>query len=174
MCQEAVSVVELGADHQEIGLRRSAFMRYAGQGHEIEIALPDHDLTSADIPELTARFEAEYRVQFSRPVPGMVIEILNWAVYASTSARVTTENHPQPVDQEFANQKTVSITCDVAGGLRQAQVVDRAELRPGHIVQGPALISEPQTTTLVSADFCAQVDGLGNLVLTQNVQGEMS
>ena len=41
-------------------------MRYNGQGHEIEIALPDRALTADDIAPLTAAFEAEYAASSSR------------------------------------------------------------------------------------------------------------
>ena len=45
---------------------------------------------------------------------------------------------------------------------------DRAALIPGNTLSGPALVVEPQTTTYVSADFTAQVDGDGNLILTRS------
>jgi N-methylhydantoinase A len=54
-----------------------------------------------------------------------------------------------------------------------AAVFDRAALEPGDYLCGPALIVEPQTTTLVSADFTARVDGDGNLLLDRSdPQGE--
>ena len=167
MGDEAQSVVELGAGGQEITLRRTAFMRYAGQGHEIEIELASHDITVEDLPALTKAFEVEYGRQFSRPVPGMVIEILNWAVYASTPARAVADTPAAPADRTLARDTTAELTCDVDGAAKQAHVVARATLAPGDVVQGPALITEPQTTTLVSADFTARVDALGNLMLTR-------
>ena len=63
-------------------------MRYHGQGHEIEIPLPDRPLTDGDTATLRAAFEAEYARQFSRSVPGMVIEILNWSVRLGTGVSV--------------------------------------------------------------------------------------
>ena len=51
---------------------------------------------------------------------------------------------------------------------KDAAVVPRKSLAPGDEVLGPALITEPQTTTLVSADFSARVDGIGNLVLVRH------
>jgi N-methylhydantoinase A len=164
---EARSVVELGAGGEQITLRRTAFMRYAGQGHEIEIDLPSHDITAEDLPALTRAFEVEYGRQFSRPVPGMVIEILNWAVYASTPARPVADAPATPAERALTRDTTAELTCDVDGATKQAHVVARADLTPGDVVQGPALITEPQTTTLVSADFTARVDSLGNLMLTR-------
>ncbi len=78
MCAEALDFVRQGAPEAPVITTRVAYMRYNGQGHEIEIALPDRSLTPEDIGPLTKAFEAVYAKQFSRPVPGMEIEILNW------------------------------------------------------------------------------------------------
>jgi N-methylhydantoinase A len=64
------------------------------------------------------------------------------------------------------------ILCDVSGDMVDAAVFDRADLVPGDHLCGPALIVEPQTTTLVSGDFTAQVDIDGNLLLNRIEFGE--
>ena len=173
MAEQASAVVRAGAPEGDLIQRRAAFMRYRGQGHEIEIALPDRDLAQADISELKNRFETEYRAQFSRVVPGMTIEVLNWALTVSTLAHPTAKmplaaarNKPRPVGQR-------QIICDVSGAPVSASVFERADLAPGDVLRGPALIAEPQTTSLVSADFSASVDGAGHLLLTRLEPEEM-
>ena len=162
---EALAVVRQGAPDAPVFTSRSAFMRYHGQGHEIEIALPDRDLAAEDLPALTAVFEAAYARQFSRPVPGMDIEVLNWAVKVETEAFRPRPVSPDPAPRDCQPERQVSLFCDVTGQERSAGLVDRAELAPGDRLQGPVLIAEPQTTTFVAADFTARVDARGNLVL---------
>ncbi len=172
MISEAKDVVSQGAGDAPTQTRRTAFMRYNGQGHEIEITLPGRALTSQDIQPLVAFFEKEYSKQFSRPVPGMEIEILNWAV------SVATLDAERPILPETLQQNTITptetrlITCDVDGIVKKAGYVVRAKLNPGDRIHGPALVTEPQTTTLVSADFSAHVDAIGNLVLTRDQKGD--
>ncbi|MEM1384682.1 MAG: hydantoinase/oxoprolinase family protein [Pseudomonadota bacterium] len=167
MLTEATAVVRAGAPGEARQTRRMAFMRYRGQGHEIEIDLPDRPLQSADTDHLTASFEAAYRTLFQRSVPGMVIEILNWGVSVSTRP-APTDPLPAPSGERQATpQGTRQIACDETGALLEAAVYSRAMLAPGAALSGPALITEPQTTTLVSAGFRATVDGALNLVLTQ-------
>lgn len=164
---EAVTVVRSGAAIGDLGTRRVAFMRYHGQGHEIEIELPNSALTLAELAHLKNWFELEYSRQFSRIVPGMTIEILNWGVTVSSHvptlkpATQTTENRIKEAT-EFRE-----ITCDVSGSKIRAGVFDRADLRSGDQIIGPALIIEAQTTTLVSVDFCALIDLGGNIWMTQ-------
>ena len=97
----------------------------------------------------------------------MTIEILNWGVTVSSHAPKlnpalqTTENRIREAT-EFRE-----ITCDVSGETILAGVFDRADLRSGDQIIGPALIIEAQTTTLVSADFSAFIDLGGNIWMTQ-------
>lgn len=167
MIAEATDVVRAGSPTGELHCNRIAYMRYQGQGHEIEITLPDRALTLGDAETLRAAFEAEYARQFSRAVPGMVIEILNWSVRLGTD--VTTPGaQPIPLQTIAATaQRQHEIFCEVTQRRRAADVYDRASLTPGQALSGPALVVEPQTTTYVSADFSAEVDGDGNLILTR-------
>ncbi len=171
MIAEASGVVAQGAGDAVTETQRTAFMRYNGQGHEIEIPLPDRALTADDISPLITAFETEYRKQFSRPVPGMQIEILNWAVRVATPDAELPDIPTTPDLTTITPSETRPITCDVDGQKKQASFVPRDSLRPGDRIHGPALIIEPQTTTLVSADFSAHVDAIGNLVLIQDQKG---
>jgi len=173
MIAEAKAAVAQGAQDAATETRRAAFMRYRGQGHEIEITLPDRSLSCEDIASLTTAFEEEYRKQFSRPVPGMEIEILNWSVQVATLKRDVPTLPETPPLNTITPEQTRPILCDVAGNFKEAGFVRRDGLKPGDRVRGPALISEPQTTTLVSADFSAHVDAIGNLILVQDRQGDI-
>ncbi len=173
MISEASAVVAQGAGGASTETLRSAFMRYSGQGHEIEIPLPNRFLTVEDLAPLTEAFESEYRKQFSRPVPGMQIEILNWAVRVATPDAAVSGLPAIPALTTLIPTEKRTITCDVDGQAKEAGFVARASLQPGDHVRGPALIHEPQTTTLVSADFSAHVDAIGNLVLIQDWKGDV-
>lgn len=168
MIGEATDVVRAGSPAGDLICTRTAYMRYHGQGHEIEITLPDRPLQAGDADTLRAAFEAEYARQFSRSVPGMVIEILNWSVRLGTGVAAPAPEPAPPQKSPAVPQRQHEIFCEMIQARRPADVYDRAVLAPGHTLTGPALIVEPQTTTYVSADFNAAVDGDGNLVLTRS------
>ncbi|MEM8792239.1 MAG: hydantoinase/oxoprolinase family protein [Pseudomonadota bacterium] len=164
---EAHAVVRAGAPNADLVQRRSAFMRYRGQGHEIEIPLPDRALEREDLDALKEAFDQDYARQFSRPVPGMVIEILNWSLRLGTVVvpPATAEKSASQTGTAARDRRT--IRCDISQQGIGVPLYWRPELPPGAWLDGPALIAEPQTTTLVSADFIAEIDGLGNLHLTR-------
>ena len=125
------------------------------------------DRTQAALADLKNHFELEYSRQFSRIVPGMTIEILNWGVTVSSQAPTlkpalrTTENRIREATESR------EIICDVSGETILAGVFDRANLQSGDQIIGPALIIEAQTTILVSTDFSAFMDLGGNIWMTQ-------
>ncbi|MBR42752.1 MAG: methylhydantoinase, partial [Acidiferrobacter sp.] len=144
MIEEALAIVRQGAGDNQIDTRRSAFMRYHGQGHEIEIPLPDRSLTHNDIDGLVRAFEEEYRRQFSRPVPGMEIEILNWGLRATTRTESLPVETIQTECRDVAPNATREIICDIDGTKKSAAFIHRDSLSPGDQFSGPALVAEAQ------------------------------
>ncbi|MEQ8652962.1 MAG: hydantoinase/oxoprolinase family protein [Kiloniellales bacterium] len=174
MEEEARDVVRQGAGERAVGIERSAFMRYRGQGHEIEIALPQQPLAIGDLTALQEAFEQAYRHQFSRPVPGMEIEILNWAVRVATLGDAQSSPRQGAEARDYSAEADCRILCDLDATEKPARLVQRRDLRPGDRLAGPALIVEAQTTTLVSGDFTAAVDALGNLILERTQSGGLA
>src|SRR5262249_52091750 len=78
MRSEAASFVREGAPRgARLVERRSAFMRYRGQGHEIQVGLPARDYRDRDRTLLCSAFERAYRALYQREIPGVDVEILS-------------------------------------------------------------------------------------------------
>ena len=96
----------------------------------------------------------------------MSIEILNWGLTVSAG----TAPPPERADDAPACQSRPKgqrrIWCNVSRTWAEADVYDRAALPAGSRIDGPALITEAQTTTFVSADFSACTDASGNIWMT--------
>ncbi|MGB7241751.1 MAG: hydantoinase/oxoprolinase family protein [Sulfitobacter sp.] len=168
MITEAQAVVRAGEPSGDLNQRRAAFMRYHGQGHEIEIELPNRALQPSDVDLLCSAFEAEYAQQFSRTVPGMTIEVLNWGLSVASIAPAPSRCPAISTRQAAVPQTTRKVICDISGLTCSAGVFERSQLVAGDTLHGPALITEPQTTTYVSADFGAEIDGFGNIWMTRD------
>lgn len=164
MQAEAIDVVKAGAGDRALEISRIAFMRYRGQGHEIEVDIPGGELDHDSIQILVEIFEADYRRLFGRIVPGMKVEVMNWSIHVSTE-----KNMPDRVATTDIYNQPASETSRKLNLGRQlvAQVYQRSELTTGDHLVGPALIIEPQTTTLVSAAFEARIDIAKNIVMTR-------
>ena len=168
MQREAETHARAAAGGQPLSVKKSAFMRYAGQGHEISVALPDRKLVPADAATFRADYEREYTRLFARHIPNAEIEIMSWVVLATTATEPPprlAKVEPRPPPKPIAERSVF----DAGFGRRLAvPVFERAALAPGMALKGPALIVEDGTSTYASSRFDLTVDAGGALVLSAN------
>jgi N-methylhydantoinase A len=168
MRAEAEAIVRRGAPAAKLVEQRSAFMRYRGQGHEIAVELPVRDLTAADRSTIRELFEAVYRRLYSRPIPGVEIEILSWVVALSAPSE---GQLGAPTRERASKPKPASrrpIFDPHTGEFEEVDIYRRPNLAPGARISGPAVIAEDETSTVVSPLFDARIDRFGYIELTRN------
>jgi len=163
---EATSyLLSAGIARDDIRLSRRLDMRYQGQGHEIEVTLPDTANAGAlfgDLGELFGRaYELAYTLRLDEPV-----EIVNWKVEAAGPApnlgRGYSLSRPAGAAKAL---KGVRLAYEAtAGRMTEWPVYDRHALSPGTTVKGPALIEERESTCVLSSGEAATVDRHYNLV----------
>ena len=165
MRAEAEGVIRLGAPEGEIVEERTAFMRYLGQGHEIDVALPARDLKAEDIDLLRERFDARYAALFGRTIPNLGHEVMTWRLSASIPVTAPKPLADTPAGADATPFETRDIfDPDVMKALPHG-IHLRRDLAPGHTVRGPAVIVEDETSTLVGRNFDATVLATGYLSL---------
>jgi N-methylhydantoinase A len=167
MRAEVEAIVRSGAGDAVLHEQRSAFMRYRGQGHEIAVALPVRDFAAADRPAITKLFEDAYRALYSRPIPGVEIEILSWvvAVSAPSLGELAAAVDIKPSAPKPRSQRAVFDPR--AGEFQTVPIYWRDDLAPGAEISGPAVIAENDTSTVISPLFDARIDRFGYIELTR-------
>jgi N-methylhydantoinase A len=154
-----------GIADRDIALKRRLDMRYAGQGHEIEVSLPeapDADAWFAGLGELFGRaYQAAYTLRLDEP-----IEIVNWKVEAAGPAPELGSGYRLGGASQSAKplKGTRAAYDPESGRLTEWPVYDRYALAPGATVAGPALIEERESTCVIGAGQTATVDSRYNLV----------
>jgi len=165
MRAEAEAVVQPAAPGEMLVESRQAFMRYRGQGHEIAVPLPNQPFAVDAAADLRRRFEATYEQVFGRAIPKLEVEALTWTLSLATDRPLPAPARPvakiaAPVPSDRRE------VFDPASGLReQAAVHERSVLTPGMSFDGPALIVEDGTTTVVPNGFTARINEVGQIVL---------
>jgi N-methylhydantoinase A len=167
MRAEAEAIVRRGAGAVPLAERRAAFMRYRGQGHEIAVELPVRAFNSADRAAITALFEDAYRRLYSRPIPGVDIEILSWVVTVSAPAQGELASVMPVRASEAQTHARRPLFDPQAGEFQNVPIYWRGDLTAGAKIAGPAVIAEDDTSTVVSPLFEAQVDKFGYIALTR-------
>ncbi|MBU9224794.1 hydantoinase/oxoprolinase family protein [Burkholderia multivorans] len=166
LSSEANHFARQGSGGMEPVLDVKAFMRYVGQGWEIPIAIPYRRFGAEDRATFTDLFTQAYTQFFGRPIDGLDIEIVSWAVKASSPLppveRLKLVEGLAPV----STPHTRRIFDAALHRSVEAAIVERSSLRVGETVVGPAIIVEPETSTLVTSSFNATVQPDGCLLVT--------
>jgi len=168
MRKEATDVVEPGAQGQRTREIRTAFMRYIGQGHEVSVEIPvkleEAELDSQSSGRLTMAFETEYTRLYGRTIPSLEIEILTWSLLVSTkesdglAINMSAKSYA-PDTTEFRKLMDAE-----SGEFNDAAVYDRLSLAPGAKIEGPAIVTESDTATVITRRFEGQVTDGGYMI----------
>ncbi|PUB15425.1 hydantoinase/oxoprolinase family protein [Yoonia sediminilitoris] len=163
---EATGFVRTCDAQAEIQAEFKVYMRYAGQGWEIPVPLTQSQAMSPNAAVFCTRFEEEYTKLFGRPVAGMDIEITVWSVNATTRPDPVARVSQTSAGEAAATTGTRPIFDPIAGHYHDANIVLRAGTKAGGYVQGPAAITEDETTIIVPASRIAvcQPDGCIDIV----------
>ncbi len=165
MQAQAREIVARGAPGAALSETHVVEMRFIGQGHETSLPLPVRALEMADAAMLEQAFHAAYAAQYGRSVGGVELEILTIALrieVAPPPPRHWPEAPPRPAPEPMGRRPVFDA---VAGRLIETPVYWRPDLPPGTGLNGPAVIAEQQTSTLVPGQFDARIDPAGNIVL---------
>ena len=165
MAQEAADAVAHGSFGAPVRETRLAYMRYAGQGHEIAVPLPVRPLTGADAAAVRAAYEAAYTAFYNRPVPGSDIEVTSWAVTVATAAPARQAMAAEAAPHRAAAAAARRVLDIATGAVSDWAVYERDRLAPGACFTGPAIVAEAETSTLVGAGWRGRITVQGHIEL---------
>lgn len=158
---------EAGFCDDKISTRRAVDMRYTGQEFTLRLSLPDKVSADEFKANLARRFselhEHRYGHAFEKAVPEIVclrVEVIGQlpkptirSALAGKPATYRAKQISRPVYFE-----------DV--GLVPCAVYSRDELSAGTIIEGPAVVEEMASTTLIHPEDIGRIDDEGNIVIT--------
>ena len=143
--------------------------RYVGQNFELSIPveMDAHGQIAGDA--LRARFDATHRRFYGYDQPAQEMELVTFRLRASMPGpRVDLATHSSGHRRGLLKPTgRRRVAFEVAETRIDCSIFDRAQLVPGDEIDGPAIIEQMDTTTLLPPDFHAEVDPVGNLRLTR-------
>jgi len=162
---EAFEVVCKDAGQGNVKIKRSAYMRYVGQGHEIEVPLPEGELSAKDNVAIQSSYEFHYQSLFGRIIPQRDIEFLSWSVEVCGPQPIRVEEQVTPRTQPARAATQRNAYCPELKAMIDYPIYERDKLVPGNCLSGPALVLEAQTTTYIPGNHNLHIDNLLNLVI---------
>jgi N-methylhydantoinase A len=146
-----------------ITVQRTLEMRYFGQNYELELPIGFTAFTAETVPALWQQFHDAHAARFGFNIPGEIIEIVN---FSATVVSAT----PKPEFRTIAEADGDAIPAGrrsvmFPAGRMDTPVYDRAALRAGHLIAGPAIVEEAASVTVLNPGQTLRVDRYGNLLL---------
>ena len=152
-----------GAGTGAVRVMRRAHVRYAGTDSALVI-----DFGDGSVAALAAAFEAAYRRRYAFLMEGRALVVEAVSVEAIAAGDAPAEPRHAAIAATPA-PATETVRMYSEGRWWEAALVVRETLRPGHLVDGPAIIAEKNATTVIEPGWRARVTELDHLVL-QRVQ----
>jgi N-methylhydantoinase A len=146
---------------------RTADLRYQGQYHEVEMELPLNDINTGDIDKIAEAFHKKHEELFTFSLSWVPIQIRNLRLVARIKGqKLDLIRIPQgSADPSKALKR--SRKCYFEGKYVDTPVYDSEKLLAGNIINGPAIIEVPTTTTVIPRNYECKVDQYNNYILTR-------
>ena len=147
-------------------ITRSADLRYQHQGWEITVDVPDGYVSRQTLADMVTNFHELHERLYTYNLPHQTVELVNLRVTALGSLpRPTSE----PVTARTTSSSNPSYTrrarLSRQEGYVEVPVYERDQLTPGTRIEGPAIVEQRDTTTLLAHGFVSITDGYGNLII---------
>lgn len=139
-------------------------VRYAGQAFEVALSITPDLLQEKGIEGILERFNQEHLrlFTFNMDTPHEIVNLRAVALGEALEleAAVVEKGNGDPSAAKIRDH-----TVWMDGREQAAVIYDRAKLRQGDIIPGPAIITEMDSTTLVENDCVATIDAVGNILI---------
>ena len=139
-----------------IELSLGALVRYEGSDTALPIAF-------GELEEVKRRFAEAHRQQFGFDSPEKTIIVVAATVEAVAPGEVIEDAESET--GEGAPEALAEVSAWMDGDWRETGVFDREAMEPGEAIDGPAIVKEPTTTTIVEPGWRAEMTGKRHLVL---------
>ena len=155
LAEQAVDELRRQGVESDVTTSRLVDARYSGQSHELRLVVGEGEQV-ADLLHAAHRDAYGYAMD-DEPVLVVTVRVVAQGEPALDAPPTDWDSGEEREDRERA--------VGIDGEEHTARVVWRARLRPGDSVEGPALVEQPDTTTLLAPGETATVDDAENLVV---------
>ena len=146
--------------------RRQADLRYVGQSHELTLPLTTEALGPAQLTQLLEQFHRTHDRAYGFSAPGEDVELVSVRLSAiGQIAKPALAPLAKAAGEATAKGQRLVYFAESEGYV-DCPVYDRYGLGAGAVVQGPAIVEEIDSTTVVHPRYQVRVDDVGQMVLT--------
>ncbi|WP_068166289.1 hydantoinase/oxoprolinase family protein [Rhodococcus phenolicus] len=172
LAREAIAQLEAdGVPTENISLERSVDCRYVGQGYELRVPAPDGEIDDVWVKTVAEAFHEAHGRTYSQRFDDKPVQLINirvTGVGAVPHVRIT------EIDKGAADCSAAIKTMTRALFWRDetaapqwidTPVYDRSLLLAGNTIEGPAIVEQFDSTTIIGMNQHATVDAVGHIII---------
>ncbi len=157
-----------GVTAAEMEFQREIEMRYAGQSSELSVPCPEAQVNAHTLDQAVKKFHVQHERTYGHGYPEQAVELVNFTV---TAIGKTTKPRLPKINSEAGTLKNALIGTKRVFFSEDADFADtavyrRSALQMNQALEGPAIIEEVDSTTLLHPGSSADIDEFGNLLIT--------
>ena len=157
-----------GVDEDSVVFSYGVDARYEGQGNEITILVDKGTDWTVSMAEVQAMFEEEYRRIFGLAIPDVSIEVVTWRLAASAELPEVEPSLIAGGEVPDGGSVVGRPVVFERGSLPvDTPVYRRDRLVPGTRFDGPAVVEERETTSVIRPGWSVEVAHDGSLIATR-------
>ncbi len=146
--------------------RPAVDLRYVGQEYTVTVEWSDEWSVAKALAELPNMFEAEHLSRYGHNNPGESIELVNIRMSALGLNGITSEQY-LPESQTKSEEMVYPVYFNKE--WTDSKIIQRDQVKIGGSVAGPAVILEPDCTTLLHPGWQAEVAVGGHIVISRSI-----
>ncbi|HRX37547.1 MAG TPA: hydantoinase/oxoprolinase family protein [Aestuariivirga sp.] len=163
LVSESLDELKTQGYRRGIEIYRALELRYLGQNYELELPLKVEKFTDANIEAIWKNFHSTHKARFGFSTPGEIIEIVNFTV---TAVARTAKPELAGLKSSKAKPKPREVRkVWFIGGAHDVPVYDRAHLLAGQSIDGPALIEESASVTVLEPGYRLKLHSHGHMLI---------
>jgi N-methylhydantoinase A len=157
--------VQEGFDPNAIRLQRQFDLRYPFQGYELTLDCQNEPLADSDKAKIRSDFDARHKEVYGTAATGEIPDIVNVRVMSTAEVAKLDlpelpkgERNPKPVARRL-------VLFDERQGYVDTPIYDRAKLGAGAFIEGPAVVEQLDSTTVILPGQKAEIERYGNIII---------
>jgi len=169
LAEKAIAeLVAEGFGEKEIQITCFMDMRYAGQGYEITVPASSPYFEAGTLELMRARFDSQHERLFGHKAETQPVEVVSYRLVSLVEVPKPHLKQYEPATTNVAGAlKAEREVCFSHGeGLRLCPIYSREGLFPGHVIEGPAIVEQMDSTTVIYPGQSAAIDAYRNIIIS--------
>jgi N-methylhydantoinase A/oxoprolinase/acetone carboxylase beta subunit len=158
---------------RQVVVTHLAELRYVKQSYELEVQLPPGSVTAETLAQAATAYHDQHRRLYGFALPHRPVELVTLRAVHTAALPKLVAGRTLPGGAPAAPTGTRRVYFEEIGAYQPTPIYRREVLTRDQTFVGPAIVEQPDTTTVVYPGQAVRVDEAGNLIVAVGVPASL-